>query len=39
MIAKFKIKIAMAQTVVASFKHLQAVKWEVNGMYCWPAAS
>jgi hypothetical protein len=37
MIAKFKIKIAMAHAVVA-FRHLQALKAEVNRMYCWPAA-
>jgi hypothetical protein len=30
MIAIVKIKIAMAHTVVASFRHLQAVKQEVN---------
>jgi hypothetical protein len=38
MIVNFKIKIAMAHTVVDSLGHLQASKAEVNAMHCWPAS-
>jgi len=37
-IAKFKIEIAMAYTVRDSSGHLQAVKVQVDRMYCWSAA-